>query len=410
MANLSVLFEVPNWIEQGLLSGNLQRVGGVIVDGGSKRVVAWLRDGGSVNQVLDLATKLPSPLSTIMNAARTGATIWDGRMTRNAIAGVSNQIAGVSNQLQNLTALTSFLATGQLLNLALTAATFHATMQRLDRLSQEVSKLGEAISVEFGRNRDTDFKTALQAAQDMFDSDSESHRRHAIRNAVDGLFAAREHFLFDFHKILNAEVTAEKLLLAQHYLIRAIYAETSRIQCYLAINDVKLAKQRLRESVPLFLQKSRLLVEYWLGKHPAVFFHKDVSIQNLDRFIQIQRWLHMDDPLTADNGYILSMLLDNLRGDFWNQAIIEDEFAAPLNRLVRRPTNTFKDRLERLVSNLDQAELIIENYQRLLGFELELRSMNLKFNDWSRLVADEELQQHGIGIIVDTDYHNSLVQ
>lgn len=403
LANLSVLFEVPNWIEQGLLSGNLQRVGGVIVDGGSKRVVAWLRDGGSVNQVLDLATKLPSPLSTIMNAARTGATIWDGRMTRNAIAGVSNQIAGVSNQLQNLTALTSFMATGQLLNLALTAATFHATMQRLEKLSQEVAKLGESIRIEFDRDRDISFRTALQDARDAFKSTNEYNSQRAI-HAGSGLFAARENFLHDFDVHLNTG----KLLVAQHCLIRAIYAETCRIQCFLRMDDLDLAKNNLLESVPLFRQKSHLLIEHWLGKHPAVFFHKDVSMPNLERFIGIQRWLYQDDPFTSDDdAHILFMILEDLRGDFWNQAVIEDKFADPLNRLVRRPIDTFKDRLGQLVSNLDQAELIIENYQRLLGFELELRSMNLKFNDWSRLVADEELQQHGIGIIVDTDYHNS---
>ena len=139
---LSVLFELPPLIEQGLATGNLQRVGGVIVDSTSRQVVAWLRDGSAINTITDGAGNFPTPLSAIMNAAKTGATLWDGKMTRTAIQGVSQQVSGISQQMQTVRSLAAFTATGQVMNLALSAATFHATMERLDRAHSGSQQIG----------------------------------------------------------------------------------------------------------------------------------------------------------------------------------------------------------------------------------------------------------------------------
>ena len=48
MPQIEVMLELPVKIAQGLASGQLKRVGGVIVDAASKQVVAWLREGGRI--------------------------------------------------------------------------------------------------------------------------------------------------------------------------------------------------------------------------------------------------------------------------------------------------------------------------------------------------------------------------
>ncbi|MBZ0286511.1 MAG: hypothetical protein K8I30_02775, partial [Anaerolineae bacterium] len=199
MSNLEVVFEVPRHIEAGLSSGLFQRVGGVIVESTTKQVVAWLRDGG-VDTVRDVVSSVPSPLAIIMTAARIGVSLIDGKLTRDSIQQVSEQVAGVSRQVQTVTAITAFTATGQVVNLALAGVSFVATMHRLDRLSEEVSKLGAAVHAEFARDRDLRFKKALQAARDVFETSSVDHRNRAIRDAVDGLYEARENFLMDFRQ------------------------------------------------------------------------------------------------------------------------------------------------------------------------------------------------------------------
>ncbi len=266
MGSLEVLFEVPKWIEKGLATGVLQRVGGVVVENGSKQVVAWLRDGAAVNNVLDVASGIPSPFGLLMTAARSAITLWDGKMTRDAVglvgnqvAQVAQQVAGVSEQLNVVTALSGFTITGQVLNLGLSAATFYATMKRLDKLTDEIAKLSELIQAEFNRDRDIRFKRALQAARDVFESENAVQRDQATRSAVDGLFEARENFLLDFEQSIKSSNNDGQLQLARHSLIRAMYAEISRIRCYIAANDLNLAKQRLREDIPFFKSHSQTL-------------------------------------------------------------------------------------------------------------------------------------------------------
>ena len=45
--NLNVVFDVPARVAQGLLNGSLERVGGVVRDSSTKKVVMWLQEGGS---------------------------------------------------------------------------------------------------------------------------------------------------------------------------------------------------------------------------------------------------------------------------------------------------------------------------------------------------------------------------
>lgn len=419
MSSLEVLFEVPLWIETGLASGAFKRVGGVIVESASKQVVAWLRDGGAVETVkavTDAASSMPSPFSIIMNVARGAVTLLDGHMTRQAVAGVGQQVAEVGAQVEGVRQLTSYAATvttftaaGQVLNLALSAASLHLILRRLDRLSDEISKLGELVQSEFNRDRDMRFKIALQAARDVFETSNPQQRAKAVRGAIDGLYEAKENFLIELQRVMKDNPDGERLLLAQQYFIRALYAETSRVRCYLAADEIELARQRLIEDIPVFRNAAFDLVNQWMGNYPAVFFHRDVPAQQLDRFLQVRRWLYEDDPFTsADDAQVLFKIMNDLRSDFWNPEVTADEYYDGFNRLLNRPARTFRERIANLPGALAQAEIVIENFQRLTGFELELRSMRLSFDQWTRLVREDDLEQHGMGIIVDKEIVEGL--
>lgn len=393
MGSLSVIFDVPRAIEIGLATGTLERVGGVIVDATSRQVVSWLRDGSMIEQAVNIGTGLPTPLGVILTAARTALSLYDGKLTRDAIAEVSHQV-------QTVTTIASFTATGQILNLALTAATFRAMMRRLDQLTDEVARLGELVQGEFQRERDTRFKMALQAARDVFESEA-TLRENAMRSAVDGLYEARENFLIDFWRVLERERTTDNLLMAQHYLVRAMYAEVSRVRCYLASDQAELARRRLIEDKPQFEKGVQELVRAWLGEKPAIYFHESVSPENLDRFVQVQRWLYRFENADLDTSRVLFQIIDQIRPDFWKTELIQDEYDNVIGQLARRPVRTFDKRMERLTGNLNYAEAAVENYERLKGFELELRSMRLEFSEWNRLVSEDDIAQHGLALVVD---------
>lgn len=276
-------------------------------------------------------------------------------------------------------------------------------MQRLDRLSDGIANLGELVRAEFNRDRDMRFRVALQTARDVFESTQAARDRAVTQRAVDGLYEARENFIFDLRQAINES----KPLLAQQHFIRALYAETSRIRCYMAMDDPETARKRLLETMPVFHDEATKLIRLWFGPYPAAFFHKAVAPEVLDRFLQLQRWLQGDDPFTQkDDARVMFAIINDMRGDFWNPRVIENEYYDRVNQLLNRPQRTFQDRISNLTEALTSAEIIMENMQRLLGFELEIRSMRLmkqSFDDWSHLISEADLQQHGGGIIVDKE-------
>jgi hypothetical protein len=347
----------------------------------------------------------------LMSAGRSAVTLWDGKITRDAIGSVgqqvthvAGQIAGVNQQISQLTLLTGFMATGQVLNLGLSAATFYATIKRLDKLTNEITHLSEQVHIEFDRDRDISFKRALQAARDVFESENASHRDHAIRSAVDGLFEARENFLIDFEQYLKAGDSDAQLQLARHSLIRAMYAAVSRIRCYIAAEDLNLAKQRLSEDLPLLKSCSHQLINTLLGNHPAIFMHRDVSPDDMDRFMQIQRWMYQDDPFNQnDDAKIVFAIMNDLRNDFWNPDLVQDHYENPIQQIARRPVQTFGKHIVKLTERLSEGELIIENCQRIFGFGAELQSLPFSFQDWEQFISDDQLIETGLAIVYDTD-------
>ena len=408
MPELDVVFDVPEQIALGLASGSLERVGGVIVSSATKQVVAWLRDG-TINQALDTGTSVLSPqLATIISAARTGISLYNTHVTQHAVSGLSRQI-------QLASTLATFTASGQVVNLAVAVVSFREILQRLDRLSTEIGHLGELIGQEFARDRDTRFRVALQAARDVFEGTNLDNRDNAMRSAVDGLYEARENFLSEFQRLLKQADDYQILVAAQHMLARALYAAISRVRCYLASEEIELAKRRLSEDVPLFLDCTQTLILRMLGDRPAAYFHQAVEAPDVERFLYVQQWLRQGDPLgDSDRSALLFEIINELRVDFWNTDIIQDEYGPfVLNQIARRPVRKFADKARELTERLSYVELLIENYERLLGFELELRSFHLSspttsFDEWSQLVSEKDIAEHGIGIILDRDALDNL--
>jgi len=420
MSSFDIVYQVPDTVKMGLATGVLQRIGGAIQYSSSysstRQVVAFLRDETTTKSALSLAGQLPSPLNGILTLARTAATLYDGRQTRKAVYNVgqnvrevrnlieivSHQVNDVNQQVRLVLTLGKFTSTGMILNLALAAASFSETMQRLDMLSQEVAKLGEIVRAEFARDRDIRFKKALQNARDVFEIRND---QTAVRLAIDGLYEAREHFLADFQEALRNEHSLDALQKAQHYLTRAMYAEISRIRCYLASGDTELAKKRFEEDLPHLRDCSRILVDAWLDNRAAVFFHAEVESENLDRFVQVRKWLDFPDTwFDVDAAGFLFSLIDELRHDFWNPAAKE-----PSEGRLRKvlPGRRSGGQIE-LTDRLEQSEIIIENYQRLIGFELELHAMNQPLDEWCGLVKEQDINQHGLALLVDTDAMGQL--
>ncbi len=324
------------------------------------------------------------------------------------VSAVSGQVTGISHHVHSLAMLNAFMASGQVLNFALSAVSLAATLKRLDQLSKQLDRIGAMIKGEFKRDREVAFRSAVQTARDVFETGNSGYRTAAAQAAINGLFQALTHFMQDCRDSLSSGDTPQHWLLAQQYLVRAMYAEVTRIRCYMMVGDLDMARGRLAEERVQFRDACMDLVRRWLGKYPAVYFHKDVPEDLLNRFLMVQHWLTApDDVFSVSKQQVLSQSLLEHRGDFWeSRANFWDAHPSRVDlrqKILRSPGAQRAQKLSDLTNAVTQAELLIENYQHLAGFSLELAEMRLSLEQWEGLVDQAELDRQRAAFIIDRE-------
>lgn len=345
MGAIEALLSVPPEIEKGLASGLYERIGGVVRDRATKQIVAWLRDGVSLES-LDPLTKLTHTVT------------------------------------QPLALMT---ASGGLLNVAISSASLVAVLRRLERLSAQLDSLSAEIKDEFQRDRHTRFLAAVHAAGDALDTHEENIRGerivHALRDLNEALIAAREDYRDAYKRGL--------LELAQQYLLRGMYAVTAITRCHLELNEQAKARRRLDEHHTEFAKYAWDIADLWLGEKAAAYLHPAFDLDEVRRFFAVQLWIHSADDLYP--------VLDRLRVDFWRDEILPDDGAVLLERVRGFRKGMVSASKAHLITRLMQAELLMENVQRLEGYRLEIAELRMAFGEWCTKTGDNG------GILVDTE-------
>lgn len=407
MSDLQVLFKVPEVIDLGLRTGALERVGGVIRDASTKQVVMWLRDSGvleeGIKHVAEGVGSPANPINAVLNVSQTITTAVDGHFTRMAVNAVWEQVTQVSQQVA---ALASQTLIGNVVSLAFTAMALNRILRRIDNLSQQIDELIAQMNTQFERDRRIAFRAALMSARDVLEAERLETRQNALPEAVNGLTRAKMNLIEDFEAALKRAQTDERHLeLAQHFLLQACYAISSIAQCYAQENETRLAAQRLREQLDELRPAAQKLIRAWLTSAPGFYLHPWMDRETMERALALQAWLRGERLNTRENKvHVVTEIVDELRADLWhNRAKFESRH--PVIEFVseRRGAGTTRANLvRRYQRGVQESIRLVENIERLDGYELELRSMRLSMPEWSSLVDKTLLEQHGGALIVDS--------
>lgn len=331
MSIFEVFLEIPPEIQTGLVNGTLERIGGVVRESTSKAVVAWLRD---------------ATLSDSINPA-------DG-----AIQGILGALGGLA-------------ANGLLINTAITSASLLAVTKRLNALNDAIASLRIELKAEFNRDRNTRFLASLSHTEDALASQDKSQRLERLTHAIRDLTGVRLDTAEDF-KLAYAQNQTDNAI---YHLTRLAFATTAIIRCHLELNEAEQARKRLKEYMQEFFIYTKDISRRMLGQHPAIYLYKKVPLDVVSRFMTVQMWLYdTDDPL---------QILDKLRDDFWNSGALPDVRVGLSVGGIGREVS--EQNLKMLAQRLTQVEALIENQQRLEGYQLELAEMRMSFNDWNAL-------------------------
>jgi ribosomal protein S15P/S13E len=396
VSELIVKFEIPSYLQKGLESGALERIGGVVRERTNGQVVAWLRDSVAYEQ--QTAKAAPNPSSPIY-----------GVIQASQVRQLSTGASLTTSQLMKLS------VAGQMVNLAVSVLSFGVLLQRLDDLEKQIQGLGEAILQEFKRDRDNDFQVALEAARDVYEHADKNQKDLAARSAIDRLKSARNNFLRDFENAVIDRSNREKIKLAQALLERAIYAQIAVARCYWVTGNADTAAKQLGEELPKFKKHVKSLIEALLSPDPALYFEASIPPERLAQFFNVQHWLHDgSDAITAESMF---EILQELRKDFFrpdlSEKITQSTQAQPptplpvvgvvLSKFSQSSKRSESDWRTPLLKNLERSLVLIENYQRLEGYELEIRTARLSLEEWEKLVDAKRLAEHGGALIIDEE-------
>ena len=267
-----------------------------------------------------------------------------------------------------------------ILNMALGSLSFAITLRALQRISSGIAALDDHVSDEFTQDRELQSLAAFEVARDVLNFEHASNRARAIPTALAGLLDAR---IACTQRVLSILAQARSQPVdyqsAALLLTRAALATTSIVHCHLAIEEMDVARESLTRGLGVQRELTQQLVTALLGEHPALYLHGDVDDERVARALAVLQWLKHDKRQLDLAGLLAT--LHRLRVDFWSPGLVDSRVDS-----LRRPTGetSLPARMRRL-EGLHLAESLIENLERLRGFELELRSMTLagqKLGDW----------------------------
>ena len=351
MTPLNVVFDLPAVLANGLQSGALERVGGVIRDSNSKQVVAWLREGGS-----EVSKALVQP-----------------------------PLAGI----KALTTANSLLSAA---NLGVSVAGFAVVLQQLNRISEQI----KAVEAKVDRtNHKLDdgwlakLKAGINACQNAVELQNPSLRIQMAGDAINLLHEARHYFN---QQAIRRSGEAEAA--SADYVGLAFVALAAEVQAHLQLDEGEKAARTLRQGLddlrPALTQLMNTVLEY------SCHFMRPEFSGEVD--LDLLLWLHngfrrmQHAPGEPTMKLTASELFDRLRKKIGKVFKSTEDWHGEIPQVVVDTSNvpdwcigpvhqgmdkTKRGRLvkEQLAEGLNKVVALVEAHDRLLAQVLQLEEM-----------------------------------
>jgi hypothetical protein len=241
VAPFTVGTSIPDAVQKSLDAGVLERLGGVIREALSGQVIAFLREGVSAENL--------APLVATGGAAALG--VLNLSLATMGFAVVLKRINGIQHRLQQ-------------------------TQDVLTKLDQKID-LSHFASL----------CTALDLAHDAFVMVRPENRGNSARQAVDRLAEARHYYSAIATSTLNASGPA-----VDAYLATLTLTSVAEARCYLELEELDRATQRLQNASAAILPHVRGHVATLLTPNPAAYLHPSLKGRvDLSRLTRVLNWL-----------------------------------------------------------------------------------------------------------------------
>jgi hypothetical protein len=367
MSTFNVTATAPAGLAEGLASGVLERVGGLVREVGSERIVAFVRELGGLE---DLAA---------------------------SVAGLLGGGAGLG-----------------VLNLGVATMGFAVMHRRVGALESRLHETQAALQ-EIDRKLDLGFYANLGAALELADGafamrDAKNRDAHATE-AINRLMAAIHHYSALVRGAPNGGGHG-----AEAYLATLCLAYAAVARCYLELDELEHAERFLATHGAELESLVRRHVCTLLTSNPAAYLHSRLKGKvDLRRLTRVCRWM---DPSLDENGVFEALRdgladvvrspeiwIESLPPSVWDPKVHLPQPKAGGNYLRNLGLPSFALRVpgfaqddegkvfERLPQVMDACEGLIEDARRFEAYRAEIgaiRRMGIGFREWRNLPAPSE--------------------
>jgi hypothetical protein len=387
MGTVNATFQVPESIAHGISNGAYERVGGVVREVGSKKVVAWLREAYDTGEPV---------LSNVLSPSLVGAV-------------------------------------ASTLNLAVSTTGFIIILKRLSVIEQQLEQAQEVlqtIDYKIDLSFYANFRAALDLAINAFTMTNSETRKMSAMQAINRFLEAEHHYT----KLTDIEISNGSQV-ADEYLSTLCLAYVTEVRCYLELEEIETARRRLQEGAAVLRPRFEKYINTLLTSNPAAYLHPSLKEHvGLKRLTKVYQWLQP----RLDESDVFEMQRENLfrlaqKPEEWTNSLPK-AIHIPKGRIAT-PTNVFNglakqskkfiealpsisktkagspeavtpspetEAYGRLPTMMELMETMVENNNRFAMYESEvgtIHRLGMGFQEWRQLAPSSTAQGDGTALI-----------
>ncbi|MCW9681243.1 hypothetical protein FJR41_010590 [Dolichospermum planctonicum UHCC 0167] len=380
---IQVTFALASWVVKGLQDGTFERVGGVIRDVTSKKIVTWLRDSNSV---------APS----VISVASEGFSDVNQRLD-----GVENQIDSLGQTLQGSQSILQVSTAASILNLGVSVMGFAVIAQRLNEIENQLkqaqellNKINRKIDMSFYAN----FRAGVELAINAFTMTKIENRRSSALQAINRFLEA-EHIYKDY----TVNELSQKSQIIDKYILTLSLAYIAEARCYLELEEHETAIRRFQEGTKVISLLVNQYIEIMLTSNPAVYLHPEFQGQiDLKRLAKIYQWINsdLDENAVFENqrknlfkiAKDHTQWIDSLPPAILDRIEVQGGWFGPNHDELKQAA------FQRLPQVFKVMESMIETNNRFESYQTEIQAISqlgISFHEWLQLKPSTEPKPEG---------------
>lgn len=381
MVATQVTLDIPYAILKGLENGTYERIGGVIREVGSKKVVAWLRETSDSTLLSNLGGGIP------------GGDIVNGVIANIQLGQANLKLVEIDKKLQTVLGLTQLNTAVGLANLGISAIGFAIVITKLNQIEDRIKHLQLSIS-ELQEKIDNSFLSKIKSAVSLADISikmRDVNRKQLVSEVIQPLIEAQHYYQIQ----CDSDWSKRNGILGHEYILVLSLAYVTEAKCYLELGENEIALERIAEAEKTLRPRIKRYVKHLLTENPSGYLHsvcKEISLSDIMDALKYTQ--NESDPNKLFDQYIRKSICNSLDLEKWINTLPKGVRDAALVHIAPSlvgqdwsPSiiDIWNNRKKAILELMSQAHKVIAVIKYMIELDRRLESYRYEINNLTQL-------------------------